>query len=212
MESRNPLLLTVRALISVIDGADALTRGRSVRIARYAVRVAQQMGIPESEWESIELGALLHDLGRNAVIRNVLSRPGALDSGERVVVQAHAAIGWELVRDIPGLEVAAEIIYSHHEQPDGKGYPRGLSADRIPQGARIVMVCAAYDAMTEERPYRRGLPRDVALGELQHHAGTQFFQDVVEAFVGLAESGRLWDGFTLQERELYLQGPRLAAA
>lgn len=212
MESRNPLLLTVRALISVIDGADALTRGRSVRIARYAVRVARQMGIPETEWETIELGALLHDLGRVAVLRDVLSRPGALDSGERTLVQAHAAIGWEMIRDIPGLEAAADIVHSHHEQPDGKGYPRGLPVDLIPKGARIVMVCAAYDAMTEERPYRRGLPREIAVGELQHHAGTQFFPDVVEAFVRLAESGQLWDGFSIQERELYLQGPRAAAA
>ena len=211
MESRNPLLLTVRALVSVIDGADALTRGQSVRIARYAVRVARKLGIPESEWETIELGALLHDLGRIAVLRDVLSRPGALDSGERALVQAHAAIGWEMIRDIPGLEAAAEIVHTHHEQPDGKGYPRGLPVDLIPIGARIVMVCAAYDAMTEERPYRRGLPREVAVDELRRHSGSQFFTDVVDAFVQLAESGELWDGFPIHERETYLRGHRAAA-
>jgi putative nucleotidyltransferase with HDIG domain len=211
MESRNPLLLTVRALISVIDGADALTRGHSARIARYAVRVAKKLGVPEAQWETIELGALLHDLGRIAVLRDVLSRPGALDSGERALMQAHAAIGWEMIRDIPGLEAAAEIVQAHHEQPDGKGYPRGLTADRIPMGARIVMVCAAYDAMTEERPYRRGLPREVAIDELRRHSGTQFFPDVVDAFVKLVEGGELWDGFPVHEREIYLQGHRNAA-
>jgi len=211
MDTRNPLLLTVRALVSVIDGADALTRGHSMRIARYAVRVAQQMGVPESDWEAIELGALLHDLGRIAVLRDVVSRPGTLDSGERALVQAHAAIGWEMIREIPGMEAAAEIVYSHHEQPDGKGYPRALPADRIPIGARIVMVCAAYDAMTEERPYRRGLPREVVIDELRSHAGTQFFSDVVEAFVQLVENAQLWDGFPILERERYLQGFRTAA-
>lgn len=212
MESRNPLLLTVRALVSVIDGADACTRGRSVRIARYALRVAQQMGVPESDWQAIELGALLHDVGRNAILRDVLLQPKVLDAGERVIIQAHATIGWELVRDIPGLEAAAEIVYAHHEQPDGKGYPRGLDAERIPVGARILMVCAAFDAMTEERPYRHGLPRDIALEELRRNAGRQFFPDVVEAFTALVETGRLWDGFTLQEREPYLSPHRRAAA
>ncbi len=211
MESRDPLLLTVRALVSVIDGADALTRGHSARIARYAVRVAKQMGVPESLWGTIELGALLHDLGRIAVLRDVVSRPGALDSGERALVQAHAAIGWEMIRDIPGLEAAAEIVHAHHEQPDGKGYPRGLTADRIPIGARIVMVCGAYDAMTEDRPYRRGLPRDVAVDELRRHSGTQFFPDVVDAFVELTETGQLWEGFPIHEREAYLQSHRAAA-
>src|SRR5262245_61720787 len=211
MESRNPPLLTVRALVSVIDGADALTRGHSVRVARYAVRVAKELGVPASHWETIELGALLHDLGRIAVLRDVVSRRGALDSGERALVQAHAAIGWEMIRDIPGLEAAAEIVHAHHEQPDGKGYPRGLPGDRIPIGARIVMVCAAYDAMTEDRPYRRGLPRGIAIDELRRHSGTQFFPDVVDVYVQLAESGRLWDGFPIHERESYLQRHRAAA-
>lgn len=212
MESRKPLLMTVRALVSVIDGAEAQTRGRSLRIARFAVRVAQQLGVPESEWETIELGALLHDLGRNAILRDVLLRPRVLDFGERAIVQAHAAIGWELIRDIPGLDGAAEIVYAHHEQPDGKGYPRGLAADAIPTGARIIMVCAAYDAMTEDRPYRRGLSRHAAIVELQRMAGTQFFPDVVAAFVELVQSEKLWDGFTDEERQLYLMRDQLEAA
>ena len=211
MKPRNPLLLTVRALVSVIDGGDALTRGRSERIALYSVRVARKLGVPKADWDAIELGALLHDLGRIAVLRHVESRPGALDSGERALVQAHAAIGWEMLHKIPGLELAAEIVHAHHEQPDGKGYPRRLPADKIPLGARIVMVCAAYDAMTEERPYRRGLSRDVAVDELRRNAGTQFFADVVEAFVQLTESGQLWDEFPPNERERYVQGLRTAA-
>ena len=201
MATRTPLFLAVRALVSVLDGTDPFTQGRSLRIARCAL----ELGVPESEWQTIELGALLHDVGRNAILGEVLQHPGALDSGARAMVQTHASAGWELLRDIPGLEAAAEIVHTHHEQPNGGGYPRRLDAERIPLGARIVMVCAAFDAMTEDRPYRRGLQHETALGELRRHSGTQFFPDVVAAFVALAESGRLWDGAPPEEREEYLQ-------
>jgi len=207
-----PLLLTVRALTSVIDATDPFTRGRSLRVSRYALRVAQELGVPEADLNGIELGALLHDLGRNALLHDVLQRARPLDTTERAMVQTHATIGWEMLKDIPGLEEAAEIIYTHHERPDGKGYPRSLHADQIPIGARLVMVCAAYDAMIEDRPYRRGLAPRAACEELRRHAGTQFFPDVVNAFVQLHDSGKLWEGFTREELELYVRRSDLAAA
>jgi len=199
------LIRTVDTLTRVIDAADPHTRGRSLRIARYAVRVARELGTPEQELGDIELGALLHDVGRSAILNDVVQTPRALDPGERAIVQTHPTIGWEMLHDIPGLAAAAEIVYTHHERPDGKGYPRQLTADRIPLGARLVMVCAAYDAMTEERPYRHGLPPHAACEELQRHAGTQFFADVVGAFIRLHESGRLWDGFTPEEFAQHVQ-------
>ena len=213
MDPIQPLLRTVRALTHVIDAADPHTRGRSLRIARYSVRIAKQLGVPSTELAGIELGAMLHDLGRYAILNDVVQTPRQLDPGERALVQTHPTIGWELVHEIPGLEAAAEIVYSHHERPDGKGYPRQLPADRIPLGARIVMVCAAYDAMTEERPYRHGLPSHAACAELRRHAGTQFFSDVVEVFVRLHDDGHLWDEFTREEMALYLprfEAPRVA--
>jgi HD-GYP domain-containing protein (c-di-GMP phosphodiesterase class II) len=212
MESRNPILLMARALISVIDGADVYSRGRSLRIARYSVRVGKQLGLSDRDLENIELGALLHDLGRNAILNDVLLRPRPLDAGERALVQTHPTIGWELIKDIPGLETAAEIVHSHHERPDGKGYPRGLKNDAIPNGARIIMVCAAFDAMTEDRPYRRGLPSRAACEELHRNAGTQFFRDVVGAFIQLHDSGRLWEDFTREEMDLYVRRSGVAAA
>ncbi len=199
MDSIQSLLLTVRAITQVMDAADPHTRGRSLRIARYAVRIARELGVPASQLHEIELGGLLHDLGRNAILNDVVQTPRALDTGERAVVQTHPTIGWDMLKDIPGLGGVAEIVYTHHEQPDGKGYPRNLAAERIPVGARIVMVCAAYDAMTEERPYRHGLPPAVACEELRRHAGTQFFPEVVEAFVRLHDERHLWDEFTSQE-------------
>jgi len=205
MQPNDTLIRVVETLTRVIDAADPHTRGRSLRIARCAVRIARELGTPESQLGDIELGALLHDIGRSAILNDVLQTPRPLDAGERAIVQTHPTIGWEMLREIPGLAAAAEIVYTHHERPDGKGYPRQLPEDRVPLGARLVMVCAAYDAMTEERPYRRGLPPQAACDELRRHAGTQFFSDVVDAFVRLHENGRLWDGFTREEFAQHVQ-------
>ncbi len=212
METPHPLLLTVRTLMSVVDAGDPFARGRSLRISRYAVRTARELGVNEEALAAIELGALLHDLGRTAVLNDVTLAPRPLDRGERTLMQAHPQIGHEMLACIPGLEQAAEIVWAHHEQPDGKGYPRGLAADQIPLGARLVMVCAAYDAMTEDRPYRRGLTPRAACAELRQHAGTQFFADVVEAFVRLHDDGRLWEQFSREEMDLYVKRGHLAAA
>ena len=106
-------------------------------------------------------------------------------------MQTHPTVGYEIVRTLPFMQAAAEIVYAHHEQPDGRGYPRGLRGHEIPIGSRIIMVAAAFDAMTRERPYRHGLSAANAYDELRRHAGAQFFRDVVEAFITLHESGEL---------------------
>ncbi len=214
MDAKQPLMRVVRVLTHVIDAADPHSRGRSLRIARYAVRVAREMGTPESGHADLELGAMLHDLGRYAILNDVVQTPRPLDAGERAMVQTHPTIGWEMLREIPGLDGVAEIVYTHHERPDGKGYPRQLQPAHIPIGARIIMVCAAYDAMIEERPYRHGLPPVAACDELRRHSGTQFFTEVVDAFLRLHDTGRLWDGFTREEMDLYVRrfdAPRTAA-
>jgi putative nucleotidyltransferase with HDIG domain len=208
MKTTNPLLLTVRALMAVIDAAEVTARGRSLRVTRYALAVAREMGVPESEWETLELGALLHDLGRTAVLNDVVAQPRPLSTVERDRMRTHATIGREMIKDIPGLESAAEIVWAHHEQMDGRGYPRGLRGDEIPIGARIVMVCAAFEAMTEDRPYRPGLSPTIACEELERQAGTQFFPDVVSVFLRLHHDRRLWDGFSAEELDQYVHGTR----
>src|SRR5206468_2063398 len=119
--------------------------------------VAGHLGVLDEQLEQLEYGALLHDIGRTAILHDVLLRPRALDSKEQAMQRTHPTIGYEIVKGVPFLEEAAEIVYAHHEQPDGRGYPRGLTAEQIPLGAQIIMVAAAYDAMTEDRPYRKGL-------------------------------------------------------
>jgi hypothetical protein len=182
---------TVRMLMSAIDAFDPFTRGLSTRIAHASVCVARQLGLSPQEIEDIEYAALLHDIGRTAIHLDILARPGRLSGEERAVLQTHPTVGYQIIRRLPYLAKAAEIVYAHHEQPDGRGYPRGLKAPEIPIGARIIMVAAAFDAMTCERPYRRGLQVPAAYEELRRHAGTQFFPDVVEAFISLHQAGEL---------------------
>lgn len=186
----DPQLETVRFLMSAIDAFDPFTRGHSARIALASVRVAQQLGATPEEITQIEFAALLHDIGRTAIHLDI-TRPGTLSGVEREVLHTHPTVGADIVGRIPGLEEAAEIVLAHHEQPDGRGYPRGLKGDAIPVGARIIMVAAAFDAMTRERPYRRGLAASAAYEELRRHAGSQFFPEVVEAYVRLHAAGSL---------------------
>jgi HD-GYP domain-containing protein (c-di-GMP phosphodiesterase class II) len=190
----DPQLETVRLLMSAIDAFDPFTRGHSARIARSCVRVAGHLGLPADEIPQIEYAALLHDIGRTAIHLDILTRAGTLSGEEREVLHTHPTIGREIINRIPGLEQAAATVHAHHEQPDGRGYPQGLKGDSIPIGSRIIMVAAAFDAMTRERPYRRGLTAEAAYLELRRHAGTQFFGDVVEAYVTLHASGALEPG------------------
>jgi HD-GYP domain-containing protein (c-di-GMP phosphodiesterase class II) len=187
----DPQLETVRLLMSAIDAFDPFTRGHSARVARASVGVARHLGLPDDEVRQIEYAALLHDIGRTAIHLDILARPGTLSGEERQVLNTHPTVGSDIVRRIPGLESAAVLIQAHHEQPDGRGYPRGLGGEAIPLGARIIMVAAAFDAMTRERPYRRGLGASAAYDELRRHAGTQFFPEVVEAYIALHTSGAL---------------------
>lgn len=195
LTGRDPQLETVRFLMSAIDAFDPFTRGHSARISRACVVVARHLGVPAEQIAQVEFAALLHDIGRTAIHLDI-TRPGTLSGEERQVLHTHPTVGSEIVARIPGLEEAAEIVHAHHEQPDGRGYPRGLKGDAIPVGSRIIMVAAAFDAMTRERPYRRGLTAGAAYDELRRHAGTQFFPEVVEAYATLHASGAI-DGGTV---------------
>jgi len=196
-------IATVQALVSAIDASDPFTRGHSYRISKYAVRIARYLGVSEREVEEIEYGALLHDIGKIAIQHDILLKPGRLDENERELMRTHPKVGHDILRGLKFLEGAAEIVYCHHEQPDGRGYPRGLKSDRIPTGSRIIMVVDAFDAMTSDRPYRRGLPPEVAYEELRRHSGTQFFGDVVDGLIHLHSTGMLFDEIDVEQLEMY---------
>jgi two-component system cell cycle response regulator len=155
----------------------------SREVAAWAWAVGERLRLGVAELLELELGALLHDLGKVRVPEPVLSKPGPLDSAERELVNHHPVWGAELLEQIPGLEPVAAIVRHHHERWDGAGYPDGLCHDRIPMGSRIVAVCDAYQAMTSARPYRAALPPAAAAFELRAGAGSQFDPALVECFV-----------------------------
>jgi HD-GYP domain-containing protein (c-di-GMP phosphodiesterase class II) len=132
------------------------------------------------------MGAWLHDIGKLATPDGILLKPGALTQQEREVMERHVQTGYDLVKGIPFLADAAEIILAHHERWDGSGYPRGLKAEEIPLGARIFAVADSFDAMTSDRPYRSAIPFEAARDEIQREAGTLFDRTVVNVFHTIA--------------------------
>jgi protein phosphatase len=204
--SRRGHRVTVRTLMSAVDAADPITRGHSYRIAKVCTRVARRLGYTEGEIEKLEYAALLHDIGRTALQHDLLAKRGKLTREEHFAVRTHTRIGADMVRRFDLDEDAERIVLCHHEQPDGRGYPFGLKGETIPHGSRIIMAVAAFDAMTSDRPYRRGLDPEAAFNELLNCSGSQFFPDVVEALIDLYSRGELYDEFDEQELESYWDG------
>lgn len=191
LQMRRDLLEFVRALAGVLEEVDPYTREHSIRVAEYAKRVAREMGVTERHIEDIEYGALLHDLGKiGRAYQNILSKPARLSDEEERLIRFHPDQGADIVARVHSLGRAAEYVRCHHERMDGRGYPRGLAGEALPRGARIIMVCDAFDAMTSDRAYRRAMSVDAALAELATCSGTQFDVDVVHTVTRLVRQER----------------------
>jgi diguanylate cyclase (GGDEF)-like protein len=161
-------------------------RGRpSVLIATIGVAIATDLGLPANEIERIRIAALLHDIGKVAVPAQILEKPSALSSSEWDFVKQHPRIGQVILDEAGGLFEAGKIILHHHERFGGHGYPHGLRGRDIPLGSRIVSIADAYDAMIQDRPYKRAISHLDALHELRRHAGTQFDPELVDVFYRL---------------------------
>jgi len=180
---------TLEALGAALDLRDNETAGHSHRVTRYCLELAKRMGCSEEQLKHMERGAYLHDIGKIGVPDAILLKPGKLTPEEREVMQAHARVGYELVSRIEFLQEAAEIVHSHQERYDGKGYPRGLAGEAIPLGARIFAVADTFDAMTSDRPYRKGLPLATALEEIRKESGRQFDPQVVRILSVITPGG-----------------------
>lgn len=178
---------TLEALGGALDLKDKETEGHCQRVTAYTIAIAKGMGIAREEMRHIARGAFLHDIGKMGVPDWILRKPGPLSEEEREVVKKHCDIGYEMLRRIPFLKEAAEIVLSHQEYYDGSGYPRGLRAEQIPLGARIFSIADTLDAMISDRPYRSALPLDAAKTEIRRCAGTQFDPRVVEVFLALPD-------------------------
>ena len=171
------------ALADSIDKRDQYTYQHSMRVARLSGELAEAMQLTPRDTELLVAAARVHDLGKIATDNRVLFKRSSLTTDERHLIQAHPADGGELAGRFSMFREGRRFIRHHHERWDGKGYPDGLAGKDIPLGARIIAVADSYDAMTSDRPYRKALPHEVALIELQRGAGTQFDPVVVEAFL-----------------------------
>jgi HD-GYP domain-containing protein (c-di-GMP phosphodiesterase class II) len=179
----------LQMLCAALDLRDQATKGHSLRVARLAVAVAEQMDLPADELTHLEQAAMLHDLTKVGLPGVILKKAGPLDEDEWEEIQKHPEMGYQIVRDIPFLRGAGEIVLHHHERLDGGGYPRGLMGDEIPLGARIFAVVDAYDAMTSDRSYRRAGSHAFAVREIKRNSGTQFDPRIVEAFLAANTKG-----------------------
>jgi diguanylate cyclase (GGDEF)-like protein len=170
------------ALLQVITEQNASLDEHVERVADMAARLATALGESKPEVERIRLAAKLHDIGKTAIPAAILDKPGPLDDREFAFIRRHPEIGARIASAAPALATTASLIHSSHERIDGRGYPDGLSGEKIPIGSRIIAVCDAFEAMTCDRPYHRGIGIDEALTELRRHAGTQFDATIVEMF------------------------------
>ncbi len=189
MDMREAHMNTVRALTSAIDASDPFTSGHSERVTEYSTSIARRMGLSERRVLIVEYASLLHDMGKIAIQHDVLLKPGKLSDDEWKEMRTHPETGARIVSDLHFLKGAREVVLYHHERCDGKGYPDGLEGSEIPLEASIVKVADAFDAMTSDRPYRRGLDTDVALEELRQGRGTDFDARVVDVFLKLISDG-----------------------
>jgi len=182
--------VTLEALGDALDLKDSETEGHSKRVTAYTIALARAMGIAPAEIKVIARGAFLHDIGKMAIPDEILRKPGKLTPEEQEIMREHCTRGYHILRKIPFLAGAAEIVFSHQEHYDGSGYPNGLRGSEIPIGARIFAVADTLDAITSERPYRKARSFDAAREEILRCSGTQFDPGIVEAVLKI--SNELW--------------------
>jgi putative nucleotidyltransferase with HDIG domain len=191
---------TLQALGAAIDLRDSETAGHSQRVCRYSLEIARAMGWADKQLRSLARGAYLHDIGKLGVPDGVLLKPGPLTADERKLMQQHVQIGFDLLKDIPFLADAAEILIMHHERYEGGGYPRGLKGGEILLGARIFAVADTLDAITSDRPYRRASSFQSARETIRHLSGSQFDPQVVHVFLGIPE--QTWPTIARDQRQI----------
>jgi len=176
----------LEGMVRALDYRDTETQWHSWRVSKFTRRIAEAWGgFSQETLMTIEQGALLHDIGKIGVRDAILLKPGPLTPEEWVEMKKHPEIGWRMLANIPYLRAAAEIVFQHQERWDGKGYPRGLKGEDIAVGARMFCVADTMDAITSDRPYRKGSTLDVAIREITRLAGTQFDPKAVESFLSV---------------------------
>jgi putative two-component system response regulator len=170
-------------MADTVDLRDPYTGGHSRRVTEFVESILKEMGKQGPEVELITTAARLHDIGKIAVPDTILNKPGKLTDEEWAIMASHPEVGADFLGKHPGFKRGVEIVRHHHEAWDGTGYPHKLKATEIPLGARIIAVADSYDAMTSDRPYRKGMNTDEAVRILREGRGTQWDAQIVDAFV-----------------------------
>ncbi len=197
-EVENSYRTTLKALVQALETRDFETHGHSERVVTFSLRLGHEIGLSKEGLRDLELGALLHDIGKIGVPDAILRKPAKLNEDEWVKMKLHPLHGQKILRNIPFLDGAAKVVSQHHERWDGLGYPHGLRGEEIDLGARIFAVVDAFDAMISDRVYRKGRPYHEAVEELELCAGSQFDSIIVEAFKRIPQED--WE--TLRRRSL----------
>lgn len=175
----------VNTVMQMLKARDFITEGHAERLQQLVGLLGERLGFSENRMDSLLLLAKFHDIGKIGIPDQVLFKPGPLNVAELAQMCRHSEIGYHIAQSIPELTAIAEWILKHHEHWDGSGYPLGLTGEQIPLECRMVLIADSYDAMTNDRPYRKALSKDYAIGQLKQFAGRQFDPVLVTEFVGL---------------------------
>lgn len=185
------LLKSLFAMASMVEARDPYTGGHLWRVSQYSRMLAEAGGLPPNAVARVALGGFLHDLGKIGVPDAILNKRDKLTDEEYTVIKTHPEVGNRLLNDHPLADLVRSAILSHHEMPDGRGYPNGLSGAAISVDASIVGICDAFDAMTSSRPYRKGMPQEQAFKVIETNLDTQFHETWGKHFIQLGKDGRL---------------------
>ena len=198
---RSALVSSITSLVTALEARDPYTKGHSESVAAILVELAKLAGIRRSEIDIVTIGGRLHDIGKIGIRDSVLLKPARLTPEEFEHIKTHPSIGRHILSTIPSLTEILPITYSHHERWDGKGYPVGLSGEEIPFWARLTAVADTFDALTSDRPYRKGMPNEKAFQIIKDVRGTQLCPDSVDIFFKYVEQPSFKERFGAGENE-----------
>ena len=186
-QQRELFLNTITILAQAVELRDDCTGSHTARVTRYAELLGRRLNLSHADLQCLRFGTPLHDIGKIGIDDAILRKPGGLTAEEFKIMQTHTVKGAAILSTVPDLAPLIPIVRSHHERWDGRGYPDGLVGEAIPRLARIVAVADTFDAMTSDRPYRKGMPPEIAFAELERQSGKQFDPQGVEAFLAIRD-------------------------
>lgn len=178
-------------LTAAIDAKDSYTFIHSMNVSKYAVILAEALGMNSNDIEIIRDAGLLHDIGKISIPERILQKTSKLTDEEYAIMKTHVENSTKMIRYLPDMDYVIPAVVGHHERYDGTGYPRGLAGQNIPYMARILTIADCFDAMTAKRPYKQALSVEYAVNELEKNSGTQFDPVLVKKFVELIHEGKI---------------------